>query len=77
MRAYQKGMVIQMKKPHACGKNEWLILRTGPEVHLRCLGCHQEQWMRRSEFDKRLRRICEEDGRFVSAHAEERSTPLD
>lgn len=75
MRRYQSGDVVQMKKPHACGKNEWIILRTGPEIHLQCNGCGQEQWMRRSEFEKRIRRIREQDGRFVSAHTISSITP--
>lgn len=69
MRRYQAGDHIQLKKAHACGKNEWVILRTGPEINLRCTGCAQEQWMRRREFEKHLRRIREEDGRFVSVRA--------
>lgn len=75
MHRYQSGDVVQMKKPHACGKNEWTILRTGPEIHLRCNGCGQELWMRRSEWEKRARRIREQDGRFVSVHTDASITP--
>ncbi len=33
------GAKIVSKKPHACGANEWLIVRTGADVKMKCLKC--------------------------------------
>ena len=33
------GMIIRMRKPHPCGGRDWLILRTGQKVELRCGTC--------------------------------------
>ena len=36
---YKVGDKIISKKNHACGKNEWQIVRTGADVKLKCLCC--------------------------------------
>ncbi len=33
------GTVIRMRKPHPCGGKEWVVLRTGQKVELRCCTC--------------------------------------
>ena len=46
-----------MKKPHACGANEWEINRIGADIKLTCQGCGHQVMMTRHDFDKRLKRI--------------------
>ena len=36
---YQEGGIIISKKQHACGGNEWKIVRTGADVKLKCSTC--------------------------------------
>ncbi|MBR2498688.1 MAG: DUF951 domain-containing protein [Clostridia bacterium] len=36
---YEVGGVIVAKKAHACGGEEWQVLRTGADVKLKCLKC--------------------------------------
>ena len=36
---YRVGGTIKAKKPHACGANEWKVMRTGADVKLKCAGC--------------------------------------
>lgn len=36
---YQTGGKIIARKPHACGGDEWQIVRTGADVKLKCLKC--------------------------------------
>lgn len=36
---YQEGGKIISKKQHACGGYEWLIVRTGADIKLKCLTC--------------------------------------
>lgn len=36
---YNIGDKIITRKVHACGKNEWQVVRTGADVKLKCLGC--------------------------------------
>ena len=58
---------VTLKKGHACGENSWVILRKGADIKLECKGCGRQIWMSRLDFDKRVRKIYDEDaGKFVS-----------
>ena len=54
---YHLGDVVQMKKPHACGTNEWTITRVGVDIKIKCRNCNREIMLDRLEFEKKLRRI--------------------
>lgn len=51
---------VIMKKPHACGTNEWLINRVGVDIKIKCIKCNREIMMDRLEFEKKLRRLSNE-----------------
>ena len=53
---------LVMKKPHPCGSKEWLVLRTGMDFRLRCLGCGREFMGARSKLEKSIREIHHADG---------------
>lgn len=36
---YSNGDKILSKKPHACGGNEWTVVRTGADIKLKCDKC--------------------------------------
>ena len=36
---YHIGDIVQMKKPHPCGSNEWEVMRIGVDFVIRCCGC--------------------------------------
>jgi hypothetical protein len=49
------GDVVRLKKPHACGTNEWEITRLGMEIGINCVGCGRKVRLLRAEFDRRFR----------------------
>ena len=51
------GDVITMKKGHPCGEKRWLLLRTGADLRLRCLGCGHEVMIPRTKAEKNIRDI--------------------
>ncbi len=51
---------VIMKKPHACGTNEWIITRVGVDIKIKCVNCNREIMLDRLEFEKKLRRIINE-----------------
>lgn len=57
---YKIGDKVIMKKPHACGTNEWVITRVGVDIKIKCIKCSHEIMMDRLEFEKKLRRIIDE-----------------
>jgi hypothetical protein len=48
------GDVVRLKKPHACGANEWTVTRLGMDIGLQC-GCGRKVRLERREFDRRSR----------------------
>lgn len=53
----QLGDVLIMKKPHPCGEKHWLVLRTGADFRLRCMGCGHEVMVPRFKAEKNIRTI--------------------
>ena len=51
------GDILLMKKPHPCGDKHWLVLRTGADFRLRCLGCGHELMTPRHKAEKNIRAI--------------------
>lgn len=58
---YKVNDLVIMKKDHACGTNLWMITRTGVDIKIKCVNCNQEIMMDRLEFEKKLRRIINEE----------------
>ena len=50
-----------MKKPHPCGEKRWLVLRTGADFRLRCLGCGHEVMTPRFKAEKNIRQVIREE----------------
>lgn len=44
--------ILTMKKPHPCGEKRWLVLRTGADFRLRCMGCGHELMIPRFKAEK-------------------------
>lgn len=56
-KVYNLGDVVVMKKPHACGFNEWKIVRVGVDIKIQCVKCQREVMMDRLEFNKKLKKV--------------------
>ena len=55
------GDVVEMKKGHPCGKNEWQIIRLGADIKLKCEGCGRIVMLPRSKFEKSVKRVIKEN----------------
>ncbi|MBQ2661311.1 MAG: DUF951 domain-containing protein [Clostridia bacterium] len=49
---FSLGDKIIMRKPHACGTNEWLVTRTGADVKIKCISCGRIVMLDRADFLK-------------------------
>ncbi|GEL76337.1 DUF951 domain-containing protein [Tenuibacillus multivorans] len=54
---YDINDVVEMKKPHPCGVNEWKIVRMGMDIRIKCQGCNHSVLIPRKKFDKKLKKI--------------------
>ncbi|MBO4867705.1 MAG: DUF951 domain-containing protein [Ruminococcus sp.] len=55
-----KGDRLVMKKKHPCGSNEMMVLRSGMDFKLRCVGCGREFMIPRSKAEKNVRSVIRE-----------------
>ena len=51
------GDTVQMKKPHACGGNEWQITRVGADIKIKCLQCERVVMLDRQDFLRAGKRV--------------------
>ncbi len=54
---YKLGSIVVMKKNHACGSNEWEIVRLGADIKIKCLACSRVVMLPRIEFNKKLKKV--------------------
>ena len=58
---YKLGDKVVMRKPHACQTNEWIITRVGVDIKIKCVNCGREIMLDRLDFEKKLRRVLNEE----------------
>ena len=49
--------IIQLKKQHPCGSNEWEVLRVGADFRLKCIGCGHQIMVPRKLVEKNVKNI--------------------
>ena len=48
------GDVVHMKKKHPCGGDEWLVVRVGADVGIKCITCGRRVLLERGTFERRV-----------------------
>jgi hypothetical protein len=51
------GDEVQMRKPHPCGGDRWLVTRIGADIGLQCLTCQRRVMLDRGTFNRRVKKI--------------------
>lgn len=57
MKDYDVNDIVEMKKGHPCGSNEWKIIRIGADVKIKCVNCGRIIMMPKMKFDKGLKKV--------------------
>lgn len=57
MIAYSVGDNITTRKPHACGGNNWQILRVGADYKLKCVKCGRVIMLDSVDFHKAVKTV--------------------
>ena len=47
---FSLGDHVVMRKPHACGSNEWQIVRDGADIKIKCIKCGRIVMLDRGDF---------------------------
>lgn len=50
-----------MKKEHPCGTNMWEIVRLGVDIKLKCCNCGRTIMLDRLEFERKLKKVVEDE----------------
>ena len=53
----QLGDILEMKKAHPCGEKKWLVLRTGADFRLKCMGCGHQIMIARKLVEKNTKKL--------------------
>jgi hypothetical protein len=51
------GDVVQMRKAHPCGSDQWKVIRIGADIKIKCLGCGRIVMLERAVFVKRRKKV--------------------
>ena len=51
------GDTLQLKKPHPCGADRFLVMRVGMDFKLKCLRCGHEIFAPRRKIEKNIKQI--------------------
>ena len=49
------GDVLELKKPHPCGKSRFAVLRVGSEVRIKCETCGRDMTLDRIKLEKAIK----------------------
>ena len=55
--SFKLGEVVEMKKQHPCGSNQFEIIRVGADIKIKCTGCGRIVMIPRSKFTKEAKKI--------------------
>ncbi|MCJ7513950.1 MAG: DUF951 domain-containing protein [Anaerolineales bacterium] len=64
--------VVRLRKPHPCGSTEWVVVRLGADIGIKCLGCGRRVLLSRRELARRMKATVRSAG---DAAAEDSSAP--
>ena len=55
--AVRVGDVIQTRKAHPCGSDQWRVYRVGADIGLRCLGCDRLVMLPYRQFARAMKKL--------------------
>lgn len=47
--------LLRLRKPHPCGSTDWVVVRIGADIGLKCLGCGRRILLPRREVVRRMK----------------------
>lgn len=54
---FNLGDIVEMKKTHPCGTNNFEIIRVGADIKIKCVGCGRIVMIPRRKFQKDAKKI--------------------
>lgn len=54
---YNLGDIVQTRKVHPCGSDQWEIIRVGMDFKIKCQGCGRVVMLPRVKFEKSVKKL--------------------
>jgi hypothetical protein len=54
---FNLGDIVETRKGHPCGSNNWEIIRLGADIKIKCVGCGRIVMLARAKFEKSVKKI--------------------
>jgi hypothetical protein len=54
---FNLGDIVQTRKGHPCGSDQWEIIRLGADIKIKCTGCGRIIMLPRPKFEKSVKKI--------------------
>jgi hypothetical protein len=51
------GDVVRLRKLHPCGSDEWIVVRLGADIGIKCQKCNRRVLLERAVFERRVKSI--------------------
>ncbi len=64
------GDVVRLRKVHPCGGYEWVVVRLGADIGIRCSTCGRRVLLARRTYDKRVKEILRQGPQVAETAAE-------
>lgn len=61
IKTFYLGDIVEMKKQHPCGSNEWEVIRIGADIKIKCCNCSRIVMIPRSKFEKDVKKIIKQN----------------
>lgn len=60
-KVFYMGDIVEMKKGHPCGENQWEVIRVGADIKIKCCGCGRIVMLPRNRFEKQVKKIIKQN----------------
>lgn len=60
--SFNLGDIVETRKGHPCGSNNWEIIRMGADIKIKCVGCGRIVMLPRVKFEKSVKKIVKSAG---------------
>ena len=58
--SFNLGDIVEMKKQHPCGCNDFEVIRLGADIKIKCTNCKRLIMLDRPTLEKRIKKIITE-----------------
>ena len=54
---FNLGDIVETRKGHPCGSNNWEVIRLGADIKIKCVGCGRIVMLERAKFEKSVKKM--------------------